>query len=192
MLISTAGLDPAGPMYGTDVLSLLRIEMPSSVRLDPTDAQYVQCIETSILGISVREFSCGHANFVVYDGGKQPHCARLNLQCNHAAARVYFKRSLNPGYKLIGYDKIEHEIGDGICLCKSGRPIDITTAPKLYEYGTEPLGIYNTRTRGFFYIDGETTKQNSPFHGPKIRIGPPTMRILGKHMLGNLGRDEYS
>ena len=59
------GLDPAGPVFA---------RRPRKARLDSTDARFVDVIHTSfnyLVGIMGR---CGHVDFYVNGGGKQPGC----------------------------------------------------------------------------------------------------------------------
>lgn len=153
-LIPILGLDPAGPFFGSDILNLISIEMPLPFRLDPSDAQYVQCIRTSMLGFNIINFSCGHGNFIMFGGNTQPHCS-IDLACNHAAARLYFKSSLNPKNKIIGSARVTDKIAGGICRCKTGQPIIAAKLPQLIAFRAERLGIYNERLNGTFYVDNE-------------------------------------
>lgn len=59
------GFDPAGPGFTVPV------DFGIDVRLDPTDAKYVQCIYTTryTLGTAV---VCGHGNFIMNGGLTQP------------------------------------------------------------------------------------------------------------------------
>ena len=57
-------MDPAGPYFG---------DQDPAVRLDPTDAAYVDVIhtDTRVLGTSR---NLGHADFFVNGGSEQPGC----------------------------------------------------------------------------------------------------------------------
>lgn len=137
-----------------------KIQLSTDMRLDPTDAQYVQCIETSFVGINVQKFACGHANFVMYDAGRQPGCA--SILCDHVFARLYFKFTLDPKYKLIGSNKKGDKIvGWKPALYHTYDGVYVATKEPIYTYKTDLLGIYTNRTKGIFYIDKATKRRNS-------------------------------
>lgn len=155
MLNPVLGLDPAGPLFSHDFINLFNMERSLPSRLDPSDAQYVQCMRTSLLGFNIINFACGHANFIMYDGLRQPQChTRMNILCNHIAARKYFQRTLNPKInRLIGSARVTDKIAEGICRCRTGERIIAAKLPQLVYYKTERLGIHNYRNSGTFYID---------------------------------------
>ncbi|CAG7824064.1 unnamed protein product, partial [Allacma fusca] len=97
------GLDPAEPYFQY---------MPEHVRLDPTDAKFVDIIHTDgrtflLLGLGMIQ-PCGHVDFYPNDGKEQPGCEiteiPMNLlhshgyeeaqrelfACNHHRAIYYF------------------------------------------------------------------------------------------------------
>lgn len=155
-LYAIYGLDPAGPMFGTNLL-FVNQQLSLSHRLVPTDARYVQCIETSIIGINVRQFACGKANFIMYGGNNQPGCSS-SIQCNHAEARHYFRIALNPRNKLIGFEKKDGEIiGWSHSKAFDFEEGSMHIKHPVYSHKAERLGIYANRTSGTFFID-ETTK----------------------------------
>lgn len=131
------GLDPAGPLFGHDI-GIGRFEIDNHWRLDPSDARYVQCVETSLVGINLAKFPCGHAHFKMYLGKLQPVCKSHDIiatlkTCDHAAARYYFEQSLNPANEYIG--------------------IKTNCVYKCYsEQNTEKFGIYNRNRRGHFTV----------------------------------------
>nr|CAH7760806.1 unnamed protein product [Callosobruchus chinensis] len=60
------GLDPAGPLYN---------HVPPSMRLDPTDAEFVDIVHSSAALFGYK-YSCGHVDFWPNGGGpKQPGCS---------------------------------------------------------------------------------------------------------------------
>lgn len=77
------GLDPAGPFFeGTD----------TSVRLDPTDAEFVDVIHTDgsahlMLGLGLME-KTGHVDFYVNGGANQPDCPATSGKILHAIFNV--------------------------------------------------------------------------------------------------------
>ena len=95
-LRSIFGLDPAGPLFCHPV------PVSTSMRLDATDAQYVQVIYSNagVIGCALR---CGSQNFYPNLGiSPQPDCSLIDLGpdnvvvCSHYAATDYFRKSLNP------------------------------------------------------------------------------------------------
>lgn len=134
------GLDPAGPLFGQDII-VGRLEIDNYWRLDPSDARYVQCVETSLAGIDLNKFPCGHANFKMYRGKFQPVCKHHDLittlaSCDHSSAKYYFAQSLNPENEYIG--------------------IRNKCTYKCYSVqNTEKFGIYNAGRRGNFTVGKE-------------------------------------
>ena len=67
-----SGLDPAGPLFEN---------VPPSIRLDPSDACYVDVIHTNAgslptLGLGIRR-PCGNVDFYPNGGSRQPECRHL-------------------------------------------------------------------------------------------------------------------
>ena len=67
-----SGLDPAGPLFEN---------VPPSIRLDPSDACYVDVIHTNAgslptLGLGIRR-PCGNVDFYPNGGSRQPQCSHL-------------------------------------------------------------------------------------------------------------------
>ncbi|XP_015903187.1 pancreatic lipase-related protein 2-like [Parasteatoda tepidariorum] len=100
------GLDPAAPYFQY---------MPPSVRLDPTDADFVDIIHTDsssimLLALGMKQ-EVGHVDFYPNNGMKQPGCgtagihsifleglvdaSRQFMSCNHQRATEYFIYSIN-------------------------------------------------------------------------------------------------
>lgn len=140
------------------------MQIPPEHRLDPSDAKYVQCIETSLLGINTQHFACGHSNFVMYGGQQQPTCGILDQKCSHAEARKYFKLAMIPYYKLIGSTKRAVElVGWENTYSPFYEGAFVYSKTPVYAYTTERLGIYANRTHGTFFIDENTQRTNSPY-----------------------------
>lgn len=131
------GLDPAGPLFGHDI-GIGKFEIDNYWRLDPSDARYVQCVETSIAGIDLDKFPCGHANFKFGRAKFQPVCKKYDIittltTCDHSSAKYYFAQSLNPENEYIGIRK------NCVYKCYS-------------DNNTEKFGIYNAGKRGHFIV----------------------------------------
>lgn len=124
-------------MFGQDI-GIGKLEIDNYWRLDPSDARYVQCIETSMLGIDLDKFPCGHANFEVHRTKLQPACKNDDIiteltTCRHSLAKDYFKSALNPENEVVGIRKK--------CLYKC-----------YSERNTERFGIHNAGRSGHFVI----------------------------------------
>lgn len=116
------GLDPAYPYFQ---------EMGTYVRLDPSDALFVDVIHTDVGEYSLKKFmgyglssTCGHIDFYPNDGKGQPGCgvlqrnlteihsalmndglyevSRLVFACNHARAIKFFIESINGNCPFVG------------------------------------------------------------------------------------------
>nr|XP_022314804.1 pancreatic triacylglycerol lipase-like [Crassostrea virginica]XP_022314805.1 pancreatic triacylglycerol lipase-like [Crassostrea virginica] len=101
------GLDPAGPLFEKYV---------EQVRLDPSDAKFVDVIHSDALPVEDAGFGtrkpCGHIDFFPNGGGHQPGCppayktgveelltlrftaAFISVACSHERAYEYFAESL--------------------------------------------------------------------------------------------------
>ncbi|XP_059168806.1 inactive pancreatic lipase-related protein 1-like [Physella acuta] len=108
------GLDPAGPDFE---------ETPAEVRLDPTDAMFVDVIHSDIGDLINFHFgikqSVGHVDFFPNSGYKQPGCSQSTidsikqwglisgvkgrLTCNHSRAVELFAESINSGCRFRSY-----------------------------------------------------------------------------------------
>ncbi|XP_044578990.1 pancreatic lipase-related protein 2-like [Cotesia glomerata] len=94
-----SALDPAKPDFEN---------MSSDVRLDPTDAQFVDVIHTSSRGffrIGINH-PCGHLDFYPNNGDDQPGCASIILAmvCNHLRAVKLFTESINSNCQFTAYE----------------------------------------------------------------------------------------
>jgi len=161
------GLDPAGPRFTKKKLN------PPNERLDPTDAQFVQCIHTDKSYIG-SDFDLCHQDFYPNDGASpQPGCVFPAHQtgihpsqflCSHFKACEYFRASLNPENRFIGHQ----------CDAEFD----------MYELGycdgnvAEKIGIYAKRyPRGRFYL---TTSDEFPFATGPVRKRRTTLDGLQK------------
>ncbi|KZS07195.1 putative Triacylglycerol lipase [Daphnia magna] len=115
------GLDPAEPYFQY---------MPPHVRLDPTDAKFVDAIHTDTRTILLLGYGMiqpvGHLDFYPNGGRDQPGCnpvdipldmitedmvtgARELVACNHLRCIEFFIDSLLPNYNYVGYECSDNE-----------------------------------------------------------------------------------
>lgn len=85
------GLDPAGPLFE---------ETEPAVRIDPSDAHFVDILHTNggaenggFLGMNA---AFGHADFYPHGGRQQPQCG-VNFNCSHGEAYRYYIDSVRTG-----------------------------------------------------------------------------------------------
>lgn len=115
-------------------------------RLDPTDANYVQCIYTNN-GALGTDTECGTGNFIMNGGLFQPGC--YTPICSHSRAFEYFTEAMNPKYKFVTYrcdnlvKKLYLEFTGQIC-----------------SYDFDQLGIHSARKPGNYFV---RTNNMSPF-----------------------------
>ncbi|XP_052776849.1 pancreatic triacylglycerol lipase-like [Mya arenaria] len=160
------GMDPAGPYFeNTDI----------QVRLDPSDADFVDIIHTDGGGISNLGFGVtqelGHVDFYPNGGVQQPGCAtdavdklgatswtaithlfdyyaeEETLACSHERSYMYFTESINSQCPFTAWQcKSKAEFDKGHCV----RCTDTTCAV---------MGMYadKSQPRGVFYLDTEAT-----------------------------------
>lgn len=148
------GLDPAQPCFQKENLD---------IKLDKTDAKFVDIIHTQAGGFGVKE-AIGHADYYVNGGAIQPSCTKsifptiiLKRVCSHTACSSYFIESIVSssntackfwGYKWNGtYDNAQ-EIVDEV---KKGKP-----CPDCPEMGIDAV---NNRQNGIFLV---LTTTNEP------------------------------
>ncbi|CAH1975500.1 unnamed protein product [Acanthoscelides obtectus] len=75
------GLDPAGPLYN---------HVPPSLRLDPTDAEFVDIVHSSAALFGYK-YPCGHVDFWPNGGGpKQPGCSFVERTQNGSLNELVF------------------------------------------------------------------------------------------------------
>ncbi|XP_067930181.1 pancreatic triacylglycerol lipase-like isoform X2 [Watersipora subatra] len=118
-------LDAAGPLFEN---------YPESIRLDPSDAIFVDAIHTDgddfykvvmVEGGLGIHHSIGHADFYPNGGHSQPHCTGLltvqplhkMVACDHELSMDYFAQSLRAKNSYVAYACQEDQQGfvDGIC-----------------------------------------------------------------------------
>ncbi|KAJ6627587.1 Pancreatic lipase-related protein 2 [Pseudolycoriella hygida] len=78
-------------IIGLDIANVGNVNDPAT-RLDSTDAEYVQIIQTETLFIAM-SVPIAHANFYPGGGMFQPYCGG-DFECNHMIAIDYFAESL--------------------------------------------------------------------------------------------------
>ncbi|XP_055541434.1 pancreatic lipase-related protein 2-like [Wyeomyia smithii] len=81
------GLDPALPFFAT---------APTQWKLDLSDADFVDVIHTNA-GVYGKIETCGHVDFYVNGGHKQPMCKGDDNEplCSHTMAPIYFAESIS-------------------------------------------------------------------------------------------------
>lgn len=142
------GLDPAGPGY---LLS------GPNMRLDPSDAQFVDVIH-SAAGSFGHFLNLGHVDFYPNGGVVQPNCTIISLQeresCGHGRALDYFAESVGNndfyGYSCMNYDELEK------CACNTSQ--------------SEMMGEYvSTTASGVYYV--QVNGQSPYARGPIMAAG---------------------
>ncbi|KAL3869622.1 hypothetical protein ACJMK2_042287 [Sinanodonta woodiana] len=117
------GLDPAGPLFeGTD----------PKVRLDPTDADFVDVIHTDKTGFGIKQ-STGHVDFYPNGGENQPGCkasvaeyfkklikGEINeiaksINCSHMRATALFTESINTRCWFLSFPSENAVTCDTVC-----------------------------------------------------------------------------
>lgn len=133
-------MDPAGPGFTVPA------DYGASARLDPTDANYVQCVHTNqfILGTGIE---CGRGNFYLNGGMWQPGCS--SISCHHQRALRYFFESLNPQHKFIG-ERCENLARKLLLEFTGQRCSDVK----------DRLGIHTSHKKGSFFLN---TNSKRPF-----------------------------
>lgn len=135
-------MDPAGPGYETQ---------SDEVRLESSDAEYVQCIFTdgNVFGTAT-DYGCGYHNFYINGGNSQPGCSFefKDLECDHTRATEYFQESLSPNNRFWGIE----------CPINGSVPIEAL-----------PILVMGVRGEGFGVEAGNfcvKTKSESPYAIP--------------------------
>lgn len=164
------GLDPAGPYFeNTD----------SIVRLDSSDAQYVDVIHSDgtanlLLGLGLFQ-AIGHADFYPNGGVNQPECPANSdkllaglfniaimdyegmedsLGCSHTAAVYFFIDSIkNPVCEYFAYK------------CDSKADFDAGKCLKCSEKGCNRMGYYSSlsKEQGSLYLSSQSLQKDSLF-----------------------------
>ncbi|XP_077987394.1 pancreatic lipase-related protein 2-like [Glandiceps talaboti] len=133
------GLDPAGPDFeGRD----------PAVRIDPTDAVFVDVIHTdgepneSALGIKM---ACGDADFYPNGGENQPGCLLSDSDlCDHDRAGEYFEESINSECKFTSYPcELDQWFSCPVLCCNTCNPY---CAQMGYDAVPEETGIFHLET----------------------------------------------
>uniref|UniRef100_UPI00001119A2 RP2 LIPASE n=1 Tax=Cavia porcellus TaxID=10141 RepID=UPI00001119A2 len=139
------GLDPAEPYFQ---------DTPEEVRLDPSDAKFVDVIHTDIspilpsLGFGMSQ-KVGHMDFFPNGGKDMPGC-KTGISCNHHRSIEYYHSSiLNPegflGYPCASYDEFQ-ESGCFPCPAKG--------CPKMGHFADQYPGKTNAVEQTFFLNTG--------------------------------------
>jgi len=175
------GLDPAGPYFE---------KMPTFVRLDPTDAHFVDAIHTdgSTLGLGLMQ-PVGHLDFYPNGGGNQPGCGVSNnifdavkdtrdvvsgledvVACSHMRAIHLFTDSIFTVCQPVAYECKSHDaFTKGHCVsCGENNT-------KCSRFGLE-ASMYPTRSRTNVKLYMETGKK-APFcryhYAVELRLANP-------------------
>ncbi|CAH3130567.1 unnamed protein product, partial [Porites lobata] len=148
------GLDPAGPLFAST---------PPAVRLDPSDATFVDVIHTDAKRWGIEQ-SCGHIDFYPNGGVDQVGCLDVTtgwgplnpVVCDHFRATDYFIDSLSPNctHAMEGFPCSNADDFDrGRCLKCNG------TCPIM---GYKAVKSKNHQIHGSHYL---YTAKGSPFCG---------------------------
>ncbi|XP_067833169.1 inactive pancreatic lipase-related protein 1-like [Heptranchias perlo] len=182
------GLDPVEPYFQNT---------PTEVRLDPTDASFVDVIHTDgsshILSIGFGMYqACGHVDYYPNGGENMPGCSKNILStildidgiwtgtknflfCNHFRAVKYFSESLKSPDGFVAYpcgsDK-EFKAGECFACPSDGCPT------MGYNIGTYrvPAGFLHQR----FYLN---TGESSPFALWRYRV---SVKLAGSHSVSGV------
>lgn len=121
------GLDPAGPLF----------TFPNDVginkRLDPSDAQHVQCLHTN-RGVSGSSKAICTSDYFANMGAKQPGCS--DSICSHSRATYIFETSFENTCIFMGRQ------------CAS----DIKSVQNKCAEITDRFGVHGKKTPGRFYF----------------------------------------
>uniref|UniRef100_H0V008 Triacylglycerol lipase n=1 Tax=Cavia porcellus TaxID=10141 RepID=H0V008_CAVPO len=173
------GLDPAEPYFQ---------DTPEEVRLDPSDAKFVDVIHTDIspilpsLGFGMSQ-KVGHMDFFPNGGKDMPGC-KTGISCNHHRSIEYYHSSiLNPegflGYPCASYDEFQ-ESGCFPCPAKG--------CPKMGHFADQYPGKTNAVEQTFFLNTGASDnftrwryKVTVTLSGEKDPSGNINVALLGKN-----------
>ncbi|XP_065569009.1 pancreatic triacylglycerol lipase-like isoform X2 [Artemia franciscana] len=162
------GLDPAEPYFQY---------MPAFVRLDETDAQFVDAIHTDAKSILLLGYGMvqpvGHVDFYPNSGRQQPGCSLVDIPltlieeglydagrdfvaCNHDRSIEFFNNSILTGCSFVGYECPDYDSYlKG--LCSSCGPDDLNCAKLGMDAVDYP--IKNRKNVQFYF----TTDRDKPF-----------------------------
>jgi len=169
--------DMYGVIYALDAAGPIHRILDDASRLAPTDALYVESIQTDIALFGFASGNLGHASFYPNWGLGQPHCPNIttmepDFSCDHFGALYYFVESLQNG-KAFGAIKCPNykSIQEQKCNC-GGR--SRTCLPQAYMGGDPAVP-----KRGIYYL---STRNSLPFgYGEWCRmkkpISPTVMRL---------------
>lgn len=130
----------AGPAFTTPF-----IKGPED-RLDPTDAQFVQCLHTSnILGTII---NCGHADYRANGGDVQPGCGLDLVLCSHSRAAILFRNAVNPLFNYVG--SVCAKQNNGLIGNLMNTLTSIVLPPKCTPVLQDLFGIHTNRLPGEF------------------------------------------
>ncbi|XP_033111044.1 inactive pancreatic lipase-related protein 1-like [Anneissia japonica] len=172
------GMDPAGPYFeDTDII----------VRLDPSDATFVDAIHTDtdpIYNIGYGIFmQVGHMDFYVNGGTDQPGCDQglvgniitsggiydggvQYVACNHVRSYEYFTESINSKCKFTSYDCTNYGQGEkGYEAYKNGQCFDNNGV----EMGFHSIDSWSMSSASdtVYFVN---TKDSSPYCGLQYRF----------------------
>lgn len=128
-------------------------DLGAKTRLDPSDAQYVQCVLTSRGTLGTMK-DCGHENFILNGGYCQPGC--FSVLCSHSRAHDFFEESLDPDNEFIA-----EQCSGSIKLFFKRK---IMRQPCTNT--TDRLGIHSQRLPGRFFLK---TNSHSPYSLTQIK-----------------------
>lgn len=141
------GVDPAGPGF------TIPWDFGNGTRLTKDDAKYVQCIHTSCGTVGTLK-DCGHADFYLNGGYRQPGC--ITVMCSHARAHDIFLEAMYPGNIFLGA-KCQGSIGNFI-----SNLFGMQCSSEM-----ERLGIHSERRPGRYFLK---TNRKSPFAKPVFAV----------------------
>lgn len=126
--IFALGLDPAGPKFTQPEI------VDESKRLNPNDAQHVQCLHTN-RGQLGTALPCGDSDYYSYFGRRQPGCS--DDGCDHMRSVEIFESSMNPDHEFVA-TKYKTEVD-----AENSRDAE----------GTDRFGIHGKHSDGQFYFE---------------------------------------
>lgn len=154
------GLDPARAFFTAPV------DRGLEVRLDSTDAKYVQMIITT-RGMSGVPFGEGHDNFYPNGGtNPQPHCIfplvsdaefANQLICSHIHSTTLFRLSLSPWTLYLGHE-CDSYAKFVLGLCKDSKP--------------NKMGVYSNQAGGDFYLTTSLKSSSEYLHQEETTLDP--------------------
>ncbi|KAG5669066.1 hypothetical protein PVAND_016966 [Polypedilum vanderplanki] len=170
------GLDPAKPYF--------EFTHPI-VRLDPSDAKFVDIVHTDSGFFIHNSFGIkqeiGHLDFYLNDGENQPSCKNTSISditCHHAKSIDYFIESINTKCKFTAISCNSYEeFSKGKCNCGANNKNCFTFGFHSYKIYQKNLNISENEIFEFPKIDKKpkakvflNTAENSPFCQSHARI----------------------